>query len=103
MVRYLGDVLAVHTLERRGPVQVLNEEGELVDLFHVERGRDLLGSTAVAVEGPDGERFSIPAADHGTRKGHLSLQALSLVMESFNLAVSGKALPQPATLFLSGG
>lgn len=106
MVRYLGDVLAVHTLgagEKRGPVQILNEDGELVDLFQVERGRGLLGIAAVAVEGPEGERFFIPLSEPGSKKAHLSLQALALVMESFNLAVSGKALPQPATLFLSGG
>jgi hypothetical protein len=105
MVRYLGEVVAVHTLgdgDKNWPVQILNEKGELADLFRVERGRNPFGgpAVAVAVEGPGGEYFYIPPPEHGT---HLSLQALALVMESFNQAVSGKALPQPSTLFLSGG
>jgi hypothetical protein len=107
MVRYLGDILAVHTLgagDKDGrPVQILNDDGHLVHLFHVRRGRELLGSTAVSVDGPDGERFWIPPTEPDSKSSHLSLQALALVMESFNLAVSGKALPQPATFFLSGG
>jgi hypothetical protein len=106
MVRYLGDVVALQTFadgDRKGPVQILNEDGALVDLFRVGRGRDLLGGVAVSVEGPERESFYIPLPEPGSKTAHLSLPALALVMESFNLAVSGKALPQPATFFLSGG
>jgi hypothetical protein len=105
MVRYLGDVLAVQTLgqgDGKGTIQILDEDGHLVDLLVVHKGRDLLGSTAVTVDGPEQEIFSIPVSTHGPNT-HLSLQSLALVMESFNQAVSGKNLPQPATIFLSGG
>ena len=107
MVRYLGDVVAVQIFsagDNRGPVQILNEDGRLVDLFRVERGRDLLGSRgAVSVEGPERESYFVPASENGSEPPHLSLQALALVMESLNQAVSGKALPQPAAVFLPGG
>jgi hypothetical protein len=104
MVRYLGEVLAAQEFgPGKRPVQVLSEDGELVDLFRVQRGRNATGQAAIAVADPEGETFSIPRPDYDSSKGHLSLQALALVMESFNLAVSGKELPQPATLLLSGG
>jgi hypothetical protein len=104
MVRYLGEVLAAQEFgPGKRPVQVLNENGDLVELFRVQRGRNSMGRAAVAVDDPEGETFSIPRPDYDSSKGHLSLQALALVMESFNLAVSGKELPQPATLLLPGG
>jgi hypothetical protein len=104
MVRYLGEVLAAQEFgPGKRPVQVLNEDGELVDLFRVQKGRNSMGRVAIAVDDPEGETFSIPRPDYDSSKGHLSLQALALVMESFNLAVSGKELPPPATLLLSGG
>lgn len=105
MVRYLGEVVAVQSFgggDARGPIQILNDEGNLSDLFRVERGRFLLGKSGISVEGPEGESFNIPSSN-GTEKSHLSMQALALVMESFNLAVSGKSLPQPTTIFLSPG
>jgi hypothetical protein len=104
MVRYLGEVLAAHTLgvgDNKGSVQILNENGELVDLFRVEMGRS--NNAAVVVEGPDGETFFIPPPQTGTRNAHLSLHSLAFVIDSVNLAVSGKELPKPATLFLPGG
>jgi hypothetical protein len=105
MVRYLGEVLAVQTYGAPGkwPVQILNDDGELVDLFVVQRGRNLLDRAAVSIDDPEGERFSIPRPEYESAKTHLSLQALALVMEAFNLAVSGKDLPQPATLLLPAG
>ena len=102
MVRYLGEVLAVWMFGTGQRIQVLNEGGILVDLFRVERGRDLLGnSSAVAVEGPEREHFHIPIPE--TKDAHLSLQALALVLDALNLAVSGKELPRSTTLFVSGG
>jgi hypothetical protein len=106
MVRYLGDVLAAQTFgsgSKKGPIQILNDAGVVVDLFRVERGRDLLGTSAVSVEGPERDPFFIPVPDHDSKSAHVSLQALALVMESLNLAVSGKALPPPTAVFLSGG
>lgn len=106
MVRYLGDVVAVQSFragDHSGRIQILNDEGDPVDIFRVEQKRDLMGTVAVSIEDPEGADFVIPVPDRGSKTEHLSLQALALVMESFNLAVSGKALPQPATILLSGG
>jgi hypothetical protein len=104
MVRYLGDVVAAQGFGSGDGLQILNDDGYSVDLFHVETGRDLSGRTAaVSVEGPEGETFFIPIPARASHDAHLSLQTLALVMESFNLAVSGKALPTAPTLFLSGG
>jgi hypothetical protein len=105
MVRYLGEVLAAQDFGSppRKMVQILNDRGELVDLLRVERGSDAHGrAAAVSVEGPEGESFHIPIPDRA-KQPHLSLQALALVMESVNLAISGKELPRAPTLFLSGG
>lgn len=105
MVRYLGEVLAVQGFgsgERK--IIILNDDGYPVELFRVESGRDLLGrGSAVTVEGPERETFYIPIPERQLSDAHLSLQALALVMESVNLAVSGKELPRVPTLFLSGG
>jgi hypothetical protein len=104
MVRYLGDVVAAQGFGSGEKLQILNDDGHPVDLFHVEAGRDGLGrAAAVTVEGPEGETYFIPIRVRNSSDTHLSLQALALVMESFNLAVSGKALPTAPTLFLSGG
>jgi hypothetical protein len=107
MVRYLGDVLAAQAFgtAKRG-IDIFNDDGRLVELLRVESGRGLLGRpAAVSVEGPEGESFFIPIPDRdrASKEAHLSLQALALVMESVNLAVSGKELPRAPTLFLSGG
>jgi hypothetical protein len=110
MVRYLGEVLAAQDFGsapmRR--VKILNNDGQHVELLRIERGRDEVGrAAAVSVEGPEGDSFYIPIADRvpdrASKGAHLSLRALALVMESVNLAVSGKELPRTTTLFLSGG
>jgi hypothetical protein len=106
MVRFLGDVLAVQAFEagdRRGQVQILDDNGLLIDMIRVERGRDAVGASSVEVDGPEGEKYAIPLPQSNFHKAHMSLQTLALVMEAFNQAVSGKALPQPATIFLPGG
>jgi hypothetical protein len=83
---------------------ILNDEGDVVEMLRVESGRDLLGrGVAISVEGPEGESFRIPIPESASKDAHLSLRALGLVMESVNLAVSGKELPRTPTLFLSGG
>jgi len=104
MVRYLGDVLAAQAFggARRG-IEIFNEDGYPVELFRVEGGRGAAAGTAVSVEGPEGDAYFIPVPNRESKDAHLSLQALALVMESFNLAVSGKELPRAPTLFLSGG
>jgi hypothetical protein len=104
MVRFLGDVLAAQSLESKRMIQILDGAGWLVDLFRVETGRHLLTSgAAVAVDGPEGDSYYIPISQPGSKDGHLSLQALALVMESLNLAVSGKELPRPSTIIVPGG
>jgi hypothetical protein len=106
MVRYLGEVLAVQNFGSGGnKVEVFSEDGRPVQLLRVESGREVAGLAAVSVEGPERDSFYIPIPDRDrTAKGdHLSLQALALVMESVNLAVSGKELPRSPTFFLSGG
>lgn len=105
MVRYLGEVLAIQGFgSGRARVKILSDNGERVELLRVERGRDELGrAAAVSVDGPEGESFFIPIPDRASKGAHLSLRALALVMESVNLAVSGKELPRAPTLFLSGG
>ena len=106
MVRYLGEVLAIQKFgSGENKIKIFNEEDRHVELLRVESGRDPHGRTAVSVEGPENDSFYIPIPDRDrTPKGdHLSLQALGLVMESVNLAISGKELPRTPTLFLSGG
>jgi hypothetical protein len=104
MVRYLGEVLAAQDSgSGRATVKILNDEGMLVELLRVERKRDEAGRAAVSVEGPEGETYYIPIPNRASNGAHLSLQTLALVMESVNLAVSGKELPRATTLFLSGG
>ena len=106
MVRYLGEVLAVQKFgSGETKIKIFNEEGRLVQLLLVESGRDVLGRAAVSVEGLEGESFYIPIPDraHAPKGDHMSLQAMALVMEAVNLAVSGKELPRSPTFFLSGG
>ncbi len=57
----------------------------------------------MSVEGPEGESFYVPIPDRASNSAHLSLQAIALVIEAVNLAISGKELPRTPTLFLSGG
>jgi hypothetical protein len=104
MVRFLGDVLAAQSLETKRMIQILDGAGHLVDLFRVEMGHHFLtGGAAVAVDGPEGDSYYIPISAPGSSNRHLSLQALALVMESLNLAVSGKELPRPSTIIVPGG
>jgi hypothetical protein len=106
MVRYLGEVLAVQSSGAdKHKIEIFNEEGRSVQLLRVESGREPHGRVAVSVDGPEHESFYIPIPDRGrSPKGdHMSLQALGLVMESVNLAISGKELPRTPALFLSGG
>jgi hypothetical protein len=105
MVRYLGEVLAVQGFGTGGrKITILSDEGDVVEMLRVESGRDPLGrGAAISVEGPEGESFRVPIPESASKDAHLSLRALGLVMESVNLAVSGKELPRTPTLFLSGG
>jgi len=104
MVRYLGDVLAAQAFgARKRGIEIFNEDGYPVELFRVESGRGPDSGSAVSVEGPEGDAYYIPVPNREAKDAHLSLQTLALVMESFNLAVSGKELPRAPTLFISGG
>jgi hypothetical protein len=98
----VGQVQAFGPGKRK--IEILNENGRLVELLRVESGRYLLGRrAAVSVEGPEGESFSIPIPERTSSTAHLSLQTLALAMEAVNLAVSGKELPRAPAIFLSGG
>jgi len=101
MVRFLGDIIAVQELANE-PWEITIRHGDYnVELFKVNRG--LTVNAAVAVVEPEGERFFIPIPDHGSPTKHLSLQTLTFVMDFLNSAVSGKSLPPPNTLLISGG
>jgi hypothetical protein len=104
MVRFLGDVILVQELEREPRnIKVRSTEGKPVDLFLAKKGANLSGRVAVSIIDPEGETFYVPIPDHGSPTTHVSLPTLTLVMDFLNSAVSGKALPQPTTLVVTGG
>lgn len=103
MVRFLGDVIAAQQLAReRNEIRIRVGE-HVVPLFRVEHGRRVTGREAISVTGPEGERFFIPVPDYGSPTTHMSLHALALVTDFLNSAVSGKSLPPPSTLIITGG
>jgi hypothetical protein len=103
MVRFLGDLIAVQEFQRDAERIKLRTESGAVELFVAKRGQPLPGTAAVSIVDPEGESFYVPIPDHGSATKHMSLQTLTLVMDFLNSAVSGKALPQPTTLVVTGG
>jgi hypothetical protein len=103
MVRFLGDIIAVQQLaERPREIKIFMDKVP-VDLFVVRRGANYSGRSAVSIVDPEGVNFYVPIPDHGSPTKALSLQTLALVMDFLNSAVSGKTLPQPTTLIVTGG
>jgi hypothetical protein len=103
MVRFLGDIISVQELAHdRQTIKILHNQ-RIVELLRVKRGPRMLANVAVAVTDAEGEEVYIPVPDHGSPTAHLSLQTMALVMDFLNSAVSGKALPQPTTVFVTGG
>ena len=100
MVRFLGDVISAQVLAKNGANLKIRIDDDIVNLFYVERGRG--SRSAVAVTGPEGERFFIPIPDHGSPSRHRSLPALALVADFMNSAVSGASLPASNSVILSG-
>lgn len=101
MVRFLGDTIEAQELAKDKWIPMILHEERPVPLFLVKRGHDLMRRAAVGITEPEGEQFVIPISENSAP--HLSLRTLSLVMEFLNSAVSGKSLPPPNTLIISGG
>ncbi|HKZ01787.1 MAG TPA: hypothetical protein VJ180_06085 [Pyrinomonadaceae bacterium] len=103
MVRYLGDIIAAQELANDRHEFEIRYGDQPVKVIEVNRGSDIRASAAVAIVDPERERFFVPIPDHGAPTQNMSLQTLALVMDFLNSAVSGKSIPPPSTLILSGG
>ena len=101
---HLGDIISLELFRGKKfrPTVFIGNNTE-AEIFVVERGPNLLGSSAVTISDSEGENFYIPRPDYEAAASHRSLQTLAIVAEVLNGAVSNKALPQVTTLTLAGG
>jgi hypothetical protein len=107
IVRYLGDLIAVQSLERDRYVPQIrvddNGTREYVDFLRIVKNAGYDQRWAVSVKDPEGERFAIPIPDYSSPTRHRSLQTLALAMDIYNSAVSGTAVPTSSTILLRPG
>lgn len=102
MVRYLGELIELQNLRGRPPMVVFDIElRRSFVLFRAVEGRPLPGEAAVSVPSPDGSTYYIPKPDYRDPSHDRSLEALSIVADILNGAVSKGAIPQQTTFSLS--
>jgi hypothetical protein len=110
LLTYLGELIALQNFsEDRYVPEIMvvgRQQGRIVvsrmTMFHVIRGQPLGTKVAISTQGPDGEKYSVPAPQYGSNVRDQTLRVLAIAGELVNGALSDKDFPAPASVIVRG-
>jgi hypothetical protein len=110
LLTYLGELIALQNFaEDRYVPEIMvmgREQGKMtvsrMIVFQVVQGQPLGTKAAVSIQGPDGQKYSVPQPQYGSNSREQTLRVLAIAGELVNGALSDKDFPAPASVIVRG-